>query len=89
MGGMTRRQLLGRSLGAATAGVAMAGGVAALPRALGPEPLAADSRGADGQPLMVYVRPGSSGELQVMHDSGEVVVTDPQLVSRLRSASGA
>ena len=90
MAGMTRRQLLGRSLGAATTGVALVGGGAMLPKLLATTaeadttPASAASTRSD---LVVHVAPGSSGELRLMSGSGEVVVKDAQLVSRLRRAS--
>jgi hypothetical protein len=90
MAGLTRRQLLGRSLGAATTGVALVGGGAVLPALLATTaqadttPASAASAKSD---LVVHVAPGSSGELRVMSGSNEVIVKDAQLVSRLRRAS--
>jgi nitrous oxide reductase len=92
MASLTRRQLLGKSLGAATAGAALVGGAAVLPKLLATtaeaqmEPSSAASRRAD---LVVHVRPGSSGELRLMGDNHEVVVKDAALVSRLRRASAS
>jgi hypothetical protein len=37
----------------------------------------------------VHVRPGNSGELRVISGEREAVISDAQLVSRLRSASPA
>ena len=90
MAGMTRRQLLGKSLGAATAGAALAGGATVLPKLLGITAEAATvspSAESTRTDLVVHVRPGTSGELRVMSGDHEVVVTDAKLVSRLRSAS--
>ncbi len=86
---MTRRQMLGRSIGAATAGAALVGGAAVLPKLLTTAEAdtvasSAASRKAD---LVVHVRPGTTGELRLMTGSDEVVVRDAALVSRLRRAS--
>ena len=88
MGGLTRRQLLGKSIGAATAGAVLVGGAGVLPRVLGTTAEAAETA-ADGPPMVVYVHAGSSGELQLMHGEHETVVRDAHLVSRLRAASGS
>ena len=86
---LTRRQLLGKSIGAATAGAALVGGAAALPHVLGSASLASTGPAGDGPPLVVYVRPGTSGEIQLMRGDQETVVSDSHLVSRLRAAAGA
>jgi nitrous oxide reductase len=89
MAGLTRRQLLGKSLGAATAGAALVGGATVLPKLLATSAEAdmAPSAASARKDLLVHVRPGSSGELRVMSGDREVVVHDARLVSRLRSAS--
>jgi nitrous oxide reductase len=90
MADLTRRQLLGKSLGAATAGAALVGGSAVLPKLLATTaeartvPSSAASRKSD---LVVHVRPGASGEMRLMSGNHEVVVSDAALVSRLRRAS--
>jgi nitrous oxide reductase len=88
MGGLTRRQLLGKSIGAATAGAVLVGGAGVLPRMLGTTAQAEETP-SDGEPLVVYVHGGTSGELQLMQGDHETVVRDARLVSRLRAASGS
>jgi nitrous oxide reductase len=91
MPGLTRRQLLGKSLGAATAGAALVGGAAVVPKLLASAGGQASRPSADSvaRTLVVHVRPGNSGELRVISGEREAVISDAQLVSRLRSASPA
>jgi hypothetical protein len=91
MPGLTRRQLLGKSLGAATAGAALVGGATVVPKLLAASGAKASRPSLDSvaRTLVVYVRPGTSGDVQVISGEREVVINDAQLVSRLRSASPA
>ena len=84
--GMTRRQLLGRSVGSAAAGAALvAGGGAVTKMLLAPGVAEASDDSAD---VVVHIRGGSSGELLVMRGESEELVHDAQLVNRLRRAAG-
>lgn len=91
MADLTRRQLLGKSLGAATAGAALVGGATVVPKLLASAgaQAARPSAESEARTLVVYVRPGSSGDVQVISGESETVVHDRQLVSRLRSVSPA
>lgn len=46
-----------------------------------------DENDTDGVGTMVYVRDAAKGEVVIMGDSGEMVVTDKKLVARLAQAS--
>ena len=91
MPGLTRRQLLGKSLGAATAGAALVGGATVVPKLLASSGAQASSasRESAARTLVAYVRPGTSGDVQLISGEREIVINDAQLVSRLRSASPA
>jgi nitrous oxide reductase len=88
---LTRRQLLGKSLGAATAGAALVGGATVLPKLLSASGAEASrpSRASEAKAMVVHIRAGNSGELEVMSGEREVIIKDAQLVSRLRRASPA
>ena len=96
MSGMSRRDLLQASAGAAAVAVPMsalsAGGVAA---AAAPQPAspiavadeAALTRGRLAGPVMFCVHDAATGEVSILHGADEVVVRDRQLVARILHAA--
>jgi hypothetical protein len=70
-----RQALKGSEPGASAVGPAMAADDAV------------DENDTDGVGTMVYVRDAAKGEVVIMGDSGEIVVTDKKLVARLAQAS--
>ena len=100
MSGMSRRDLLRASAGAAAVAVPMsalsAGGLAAAGAS---QPGAAAARDDDQSvedvqldvsgPVMFCVRDVQSGEVSILHGMQEVVVKDRQLVNRIISAAQA
>lgn len=82
MAGLTRRRfLIGTSAGV---GVAVAGGLAALPHAV---PSRGPAGGIPGwsrsEPMVLHVRDAATGEVALLAGTSEVIYRDPQLVRRL------
>lgn len=91
---LTRRTLLFRT----SAGAAAIGALAAAPRLLGSQPSAAaatiaaasstqgtataTTRSAS-EPVMAYIRDASQGEIALYAGTKEVILRDPELVSRI------
>ena len=99
MSGMSRRDLLRASAGAAAVAVPMsalgsqvAGAAAAAERGAGTTDAAHGVRavtGADvGGPVMVSSRHARRGEVSILHGTSEVIVRDRQLVERIMLAAG-
>lgn len=84
----TRRDLLKASAGAAAVAVPMAalsGTVsAARPSTAAPDALAAPAALRVGdEPVMFCIHDARRGEVSILHGTDEVVVRDPQLVTRI------
>jgi hypothetical protein len=98
MSGMSRRDLLRASAGAAAVAVPMSvlsshgAGAARLPEA--GLAAAADTESAAGVhhdlggPVMFCVRDVGAGEVSILHGDAEVIVRDRQLVDRILRAAG-
>jgi nitrous oxide reductase len=95
---VSRRSLLGAAgVGAAGLAAGAFGGVAAAsaataakPAASEPhqsEPLQADDRQDSGEPVVVHVRAGRNGDLDVYHGTSHTRVNDPGLAARLRQTT--
>ena len=86
MAGMSRRDLLRASAGAAAVAVPMSalstGGMAAAA-----EHVADDATLANAGPVVFSIKDPSRGEVSVLHGSDEVVVRDRQLVARIMRAA--
>ena len=101
MTGMSRRDLLRASAGAAAVAVPMSVLSREVAGASGPAAAAAGVAGATtassvhpsaggatvSGPVIFSVLDASTGEVSVLHGSSEVVVRDPQLVARILRAA--
>jgi hypothetical protein len=100
MSGMSRRDLLRASAGAAAVAVPMSvlssqrtgasrallGSQDAVAAIAAPESAAADHHELDG-PVMFCVRDANAGEVSILHGEAEVIVRDRQLVDRILRAA--
>jgi hypothetical protein len=92
----SRRSVLRGAAGVGAVGFAAAAGVGALAApalaadnhrtAKAEVPLTARPADAAGAPLVIYLRDGGSGELDVFSGTSHAVVRDPALVARLTAA---
>jgi hypothetical protein len=84
---MSRRSVLRGAAGAGAAGLAAAAGAGALAAAARPAAAAPAARPAKhAEPVVVYLRDASTGELEAFTGTSQVRFRDPALAARLLRA---